>query len=63
MSKKLSEQSDHHIPSEGEYLVAGLSAGHNLQFHESHTKALLEFNDEPMLGYKTCLRMTISDVK
>ncbi len=46
MSKKLSEQSDHHIPSEGECLVAGLSAGHNLQFHESHTKALLEFNDD-----------------
>ncbi len=46
MSKKSSEQSDHHIPSEGEYLVAGLSAGHNLQFHESHTKALLEFNDD-----------------
>ncbi len=67
MSKKLSEQSDHHIPSEGEYLVAGLSAGHNLQFHESHTKALLEFmmicQVEPVLGYKTCLRMTIGDVK
>lgn len=43
----MSEQSDHHILSEeGECLFAGLSAGHHLQFHASHTKALLEFTDD-----------------